>query len=639
MKDIRGLIITGILGIFSLIVNAQDFPAGFDYQGVLRDNVGLPVTNTDLDIIIGIYSGETSDILIWEENQTSTTNADGYYQLIIGEGTSTGQGLVTDFDAINWNAGNYSINIEIDQGQEFEDFGMNQLYSVPFAYYAKQAENQLYLNNMADVDTSLINTGDILRWTGVNYEVFPYSDTVAWAMNALSADFAQYSDTANYAYNALACPPCDTAIFAFYGDSALWSLFSNTALFSLNAAFADTALVALGSPNAWSINGNENLGSNAFLGSIDSNDVSFSSNGVERMVIKGDGKIGIGLSDPQYDLHLQGNNGVLFSGDFGAETTLVPDTGSATFWIPSKSAFRTGFVNNDAWAMSNIGNYSFSGGYNSKASGDYAFAFGQVSIASGEASTAIGFDSKATKSYAIAMGSQASASGFNSIAMGRAPIASDSMSIAMGYWPNSSGKAAIALGYQCRAEGDYSIAIGYKSRPSHEGAIVLSDRSTNAFTVSTAENQFMVRAAGGTIIYSDAEMTTGVSLAAGSGSWSTLSDSTLKENIELPDVDQIMKKAKALDVYSWNYIAQNDSIRHIGPMAQDFYAAFGFGEDERTISAVDFDGINFLLLKTLIEKEEELSEKINLIEKLSLELEYINFDYDMILERLMALMN
>ena len=42
---------------------------------------------------------------------------------------------------------------------------------------------------------------------------------------------------------------------------------------------------------------------------------------------------------------------------------------------------------------------------------------------------------------------------------------------------------------------------------------------------------------------------------------------------------------------TWNYKSQDPSIRHIGPMAQDFYAAFGVGEDDTHISTTDADGV------------------------------------------------
>ena len=48
--------------------------------------------------------------------------------------------------------------------------------------------------------------------------------------------------------------------------------------------------------------------------------------------------------------------------------------------------------------------------------------------------------------------------------------------------------------------------------------------------------------------------------------------------------------ATVLPLESWNYLAQEDDIRHVGPMAQDFAAAFGVGDDDTVIATIDLDG-------------------------------------------------
>ena len=50
---------------------------------------------------------------------------------------------------------------------------------------------------------------------------------------------------------------------------------------------------------------------------------------------------------------------------------------------------------------------------------------------------------------------------------------------------------------------------------------------------------------------------------------------------------------------TWNYKTQDPSIRHIGPMAQDFYAAFGLGVDDRHIGTVDADGVALAAIQGL----------------------------------------
>ena len=65
----------------------------------------------------------------------------------------------------------------------------------------------------------------------------------------------------------------------------------------------------------------------------------------------------------------------------------------------------------------------------------------------------------------------------------------------------------------------------------------------------------------------------------------------MKENTTSVDGPALLEKLRAVPVQTWNYKSQDATIRHMGPMAQDFRAAFGLGEDDKHISTVDADGV------------------------------------------------
>lgn len=65
------------------------------------------------------------------------------------------------------------------------------------------------------------------------------------------------------------------------------------------------------------------------------------------------------------------------------------------------------------------------------------------------------------------------------------------------------------------------------------------------------------------------------------------------------DGEAILERLEALPIATWNYKAQPDSVRHMGPMAQDFREAFGLGEDERHISTVDSEGVALAAIQAL----------------------------------------
>mgnify|MGYP001493035755 CR=1 FL=1 len=79
-------------------------------------------------------------------------------------------------------------------------------------------------------------------------------------------------------------------------------------------------------------------------------------------------------------------------------------------------------------------------------------------------------------------------------------------------------------------------------------------------------------------------------LPQGAGSWSHVSDKNLKINVTTIDSAKILGIVSELPISEWGYKGQ-DYVRHIGPMAQDFYALFGLGNSDRLINSVDVDGV------------------------------------------------
>jgi hypothetical protein len=170
--------------------------------------------------------------------------------------------------------------------------------------------------------------------------------------------------------------------------------------------------------------------------------------------------------------------------------------------------------------------------------------------------------------------------------------------------------ATIPGGNSNTATGYLSFAAGSHAQASHAGAFVWSDNSAVTSTASTADNQFIARAAGGVTFYTSSDLSTGVTAAAGSGSWSAASDRNAKDHFASVDGAKLLERLAAIPVSTWNYKTQDTSIRHMGPMAQDFRAAFGLGEDEKHISTVDADGVSLAAIQALYEISKEKDQKI-----------------------------
>ena len=106
------------------------------------------------------------------------------------------------------------------------------------------------------------------------------------------------------------------------------------------------------------------------------------------------------------------------------------------------------------------------------------------------------------------------------------------------------------------------------------------------------------------------------------------SDVNSKENFEEVDPIEVLDRVLDLPISTWNYIHDEDSVRHMGPMAQDFAAAFGLGKDERRLAGLDVNGVTIAAIKglnqRLQDKEADLIEKEETIQSLQKQNEDLN---------------
>jgi hypothetical protein len=177
-----------------------------------------------------------------------------------------------------------------------------------------------------------------------------------------------------------------------------------------------------------------------------------------------------------------------------------------------------------------------------------------------------------------------------------------------------------------QARGKYSFAAGRRAivSSSHPGTFLWADSNDVDFN-SAAAKEFAARATGGvrfvTAIDGSGNPTAGVTLASGGGSWSSISDRNAKENFEEVNYQELLDRLAAMEMTTWNYKTQAESIRHIGPMAQDFYEAFGVGEDNKHITTIDGIGVVLGAVKGLYQGNQEIKSKLTELDDLKDRLE------------------
>ncbi len=258
------------------------------------------------------------------------------------------------------------------------------------------------------------------------------------------------------------------------------------------------------------------------------------------------------------------------------------------------------------------GDSTISGGFLNNASGGASnIAGGQMNIASGVAYSTVG------GGY-----TNAASGGASTVAGGQANTASGSFSTVAGGLGNiASGFASFAAGHHAKTQDRPGTTV-------HAGAFVWADYSGNHDFNSAATNEFAVRATGGVRLVLGIDDITGApawtcSVASG-GSWACSSDRSQKQNLRQLDGQGVLAQLATMPIYSWNPKGENAHLRHFGPTAQDFYAAFGLGESELRIGQQDADGValaaiqglNAKLEAKLTEKDREITELRRAVEAL-----------------------
>ena len=307
--------------------------------------------------------------------------------------------------------------------------------------------------------------------------------------------------------------------------------------------------------------------------------------------------------------------GTLLTGALGAT-----GSGVRMVWYPHKAAFRAGDAAADSWDDANIGQYSTATGHATRASGFSSVALGFANTASGGKSVALGDSSTASGTGGVALGTSSVAGGTYSVALGQASSATGDNATAIGAGVGAFGRASIAIGENLTASGVNSTALGkFASTNGQNGAFVYGDQSTiglgpfdpAALVTATAGNQFVVRAAGGFRLRTSSNLSTGCDLPPGSGTWDCTSSRSAKHRARAVDGEVLLARLRGVPVTTWSYLTEPGDVRHIGPFAEDFRAAFGLGTSSTSIGLQDIDGVNFAAIQALDARTEALSRENN----------------------------
>jgi hypothetical protein len=336
------------------------------------------------------------------------------------------------------------------------------------------------------------------------------------------------------------------------------------------------------------------------------------------------------------------NGSFVATGNLGIGVSPMQGKGYRTSWDSYKGAFRSGYADAE-WDDANVGFFSWAGGSNSTAQGLYALAFGDTNTAEstssivfgsgnqvkGAAGFSAGAGNRVCDTYGVALGNNAKSGG--PIINGKCDP--DSFNI--------HGLAAVAIGYNVTADQDHTTAMGkFASNNGYAGTFVWSDGSATASADTfrnTANNEFALRATGGFRFRTNLAGTTGCNLPAGSGVFNCTSSRYTKENFSLTNGNDTLSRLRRIPISTWNYISEGPAVRHMGPMAEDFYQAFKLGTGNTSIGVQDLAGVSLSAIQELDQRTTELQQKTAEVDQLRQELDELRVANSALEKRLAAL--
>jgi hypothetical protein len=132
-----------ILSITLLLITFFTYgqvPQGISYQAIAINSSGNPVVSANVGLRLSILDNTATGTVLYTESHTKITNAQGLFNLVVGQGAAS----IGTFSTINWSTNAKFLKVELDAtgGTSYLLVGTTQLLSVPYAMMAGGIKTQ-----------------------------------------------------------------------------------------------------------------------------------------------------------------------------------------------------------------------------------------------------------------------------------------------------------------------------------------------------------------------------------------------------------------------------------------------------------------------------------------------------------------
>jgi len=432
--------------LFKLFILSK--PEAFNYQSIIKNADGEVLANQEVSFLISVLSGSSTGSSVYIEVHNISTNDFGMANLMIGNG-DVQNGV---FSEIDWGSNEFFLKIELDieGGTAYEEIGVMQLISVPYALYAKDVANK----DDDDADPSneiqsLSISSNELTISDGNTVLLPVGNGI-WTMNG--DDAVYLSGNVGIGKNN------PVSKLEVKGDATTGP---DDPLFQVINKDGDTVFAVY--PDGAKVYINENAKGN--IGGFAVSGRNTSKSGINDYLTVTPDSVRIYLRDDQTKGNIGGfavsgksttkNSINYFNVSVNDSAQIINPSKPGLLWYPSREAFLSGRVLVEH--PDSVGFNSMATGYESKAIGNTSQAFGYQCVAKHSNATAMGYKARALGANSFALGDGPTARGTSSFAFGEYTIAEGNACLAIGARERDSlGN----IGRNTRARGLASMAIG-----------------------------------------------------------------------------------------------------------------------------------------------------------------------------------